>query len=260
MAVKHSMTHIITWLILRIVNVATFRRVILFTGFSVISLFTLLKVKEERLFWLYLIIPAILLLALTAPSLISILMSIAFTCVTVLALKPSHPSLKLSAIFFLLVKSNLIYLIKIRETLYIRGHLLRMLKKRISLASFISLLLLFVIYFSYRDFFILIALTFALYTAYTTGTLLRFGFSMVSLRFLNPLIKLRHPYKPSFVSSLSRVLKKKIDSHPLRATIQEDFFEDNLQRGDFYLAYPLFFKVDTPKDIKIDPSLEKRNI
>lgn len=135
-----------------------------------------------------------------------------------------------------------------------------MLKKRISLASLILSLLVFIIYFSYRDFFILAVLTFTLCTAHIAGILLGFGLSMASLNSLNPLIELRHPYKPPFASSLRRALKKKIDSHPLKATIQEDFFEDNLQRGDFYLAYPLFFKVNTPEGIKIDPDLEKKNI
>jgi hypothetical protein len=223
-------------------------------------LFSLVKTKEGSPLWLYLLTPPILLFALIAPFLISTLVSIAFTCVVTLALKSSYPNLKLIAVFFLLIKKNLIYLIKARETLYIQDRPLYMLKKTISLASLILLLLMLVIYFSYRDFFILRALTFTFYTAYTTGTLLRFGLSTISLNFLNPLVELRHPYKPSFVSSLRRALKKKIDSHPLKATIQEDFFEDNLQRGDFYLVYPLFFKVDTPQGIKIDPSVEKKNI
>ncbi len=254
------MTYIIIWFISGIVYTATLRRAVLFTRFSIISFFSLIKIKEGSPLWFYLITPAILLFAFTTPPLISILTSIAFTCLIVLTLKTSHPNLKLSVVFFLLLKRNLIYLIKARETIYIRDRPLRMLKKRVSLASLILLLLVFVIYSSYRDFFILAALIFTLCTTYTTGILLRFGISMISLNFLSPLIELKHPYKPSLVTSLSRALKSKIDNHPLKATIQEDFFEDNLQRGDFYLAYPLFFKVSTPEGIKIDPNVEKKNI
>lgn len=54
--------------------------------------------------------------------------------------------------------------------------------------------------------------------------------------------------------SFALFLKKKIDSHPLNAIIEETFFEDNLQIGEFFLVYPLFFKVSSPSNY---PSIEQ---
>jgi hypothetical protein len=47
MVVKQLMFYATTWLITRVVNVTVLRRVVLFTGFSIISLFSLLKMKER---------------------------------------------------------------------------------------------------------------------------------------------------------------------------------------------------------------------
>ena len=101
------------------------------------------------------------------------------------------------------------------------------------------------IFCSSHQIFIIILITACSSTAVLAGISARFFTSIISLPFSRPPPS-SLPFLVSSPSDFALFLKRKMDSHPLEAIIEESFYEDNLQIGDFFLAYPIFFKTYSP--------------
>lgn len=82
------------------------------------------------------------------------------------------------------------------------------------------------------------------------GSSIRFFYAIFfyspSQQFFSKPINLITPSNP-LAKNLS-ILSK---SHHMGAIMEETFYEDNLQMGDFFLTYPIFFKASLPESISI---------
>lgn len=147
----------------------------------------------------------------------------------------------LKSVFWFLNKQALIKAIKIREIIFISDWIYFFLLKIKNYFFFFFFLLLFIIFCSFHQLFITLTFLFFILSAILRGLSLRFFSNFISLLIYKP-----QPKKPSNSPSLPALLKEIIDSHPLNATIEESFFEDNLQIGEFFLVYPIFYKAHHP--------------
>lgn len=174
------------------------------------------------------------------PHFIFFIFSLFIYLTLILIIKNTH-SLKLKTIFWLLNKEALKRAIKIREILFISDWLYFFLSKIKNFVFFFFIFLLFVIFASYHQLFILIALSFLTLSAILMGLSLGFFSNLLSLLFTG-----LAPSEPPEFASFPLFLKHQTTQHPLNAIVEESFFEDNLQIGEFFLVYPIFFKASHP--------------
>jgi hypothetical protein len=162
-------------------------------------------------------------------------------------------------VFWKLSSVTLKTTIKVREHLFISDWLYFFLK---SLKLYVLLLisvLLFIMFCSYHHLFVLIFLSFFTLTAGLLGYATRFFFQFFFLTNYFSCSRLPTKRNISSYKNFSIFLKKKILNHPLNAIVEESFFEDNLQIGEFYLVYPIFFKSRHPFPDSTTPQQEILN-
>lgn len=115
--------------------------------------------------------------------------------------------------------------------------------------------LLFVLYASQSQASTLIMLLFCIMTFSLSGISLRFLYSLLNLKpYSSSNLRLTPIHPPT--ASFANFLQQKANSHPLKAIAEESFYEDNLQIGDFFIVYPIFFKASAPKKFSISTELE----
>ena len=171
-------------------------------------------------------------------------------------------SKSIKKVFWKLIKENLIIAIKIRELFFMPDRtyfFLKYLKPYITISIFF---LLFLIFFSYHHLFIINLLTFFTLTSILTGFTLSFFSTFFSL-IIKPSNFNKRNYlnaSPNPYDNFSLFLKRIIETHPLNAIIEESFFEENLQIGEFYLVYPIFFKAEHPSQNNFDAEQEILNV
>jgi len=249
MVVRNSMLYLTIWIIQGIANILFKIFLICIFFFLVGSAnFILSDLKTKSILILFVI--QLFIIYLSQPSYIFfiyslILLSIFFT----LLYKKINLTPKIS--FWILLKESLSVLITIREFSFIPDKLYFFLSGLKNYFLIFLFFLFFILFSTYHHLVILSTLIFTALTAIFIG---------LSIKFFTVLIFSSNSEKPdrhNLIYSLddkkntpififTSFLKKKIDSHPLNAIVEETFFEDNLQIGEFFLVYPIFFKASPP--------------
>lgn len=153
---------------------------------------------------------------------------------------PPNYSIKVNSIKLFI--ESVIILIKIREIIFISDkNYFRLKSLKLNTFLFFVLLstIIFISFYQLTIFFLILGCSL---TAILLGLSLRFFSSLFSFPFSSPPISSEPDSFGTSPHQFAAFLKLKIDSHPLNAMIEENFYEDNLQIGDFFLSYPLFFK------------------
>ena len=167
------------------------------------------------------------------------------------------PKIKISK----LIVTSLKIAISLRENLHIPDSTYFALRRLKSLLFSSLFALLTLIFCSSHQIFILTLTIICSITAILLGLSIRFYSSLISLPFSSYYTHSPNYIPPKNFSSATQFanfLKNKINSHPLNAIIEESFYEDNLRIEEFFIAYPLFFKVSLPNSI--NPSIDEEII
>lgn len=252
------MLYTLIWIASTIFNLTLYVGEFIFVGFSIFSVYVLLK-ERKTLTWLYFTLLPAWGFLLILPPIILLIITILVISLVLFFISPSYPNHTFKAIFFELLKENLISLIILWEIIYIPDNTFSRLKKTLLFTFFFFAPLIFIIFFTFHNLFILLILLITFSTAFFFGMLSRFLIQFIKF-YPDSKILLVHPYQPKNINRFGKALKLISQKHPLGATIQEDFFDDNLQIGDFYLVYPLFFRVGRHLDPPFSIDNEIKNI
>lgn len=253
MVVSTSMLYITLWFLKSTISLLLKLLFIIYLVFLLTALFSWLRdLKAGILFFLCL--PFIIIFLFSLP--LSYFFGLSLPLFLILFLLDptplSSPQKKIWSFF----NRNLKIIIKAREIIYIPDQLYFFISKLKSFFLFISSSVLIIIFFSYHQAFLFLSFIFFTLTASLIGYSLGSIFNLFFMAFSSPTSEsppLSNATSPSLL--FSKLLKYKINNHPLNAVVEETFFEDNLQIGDFYLVYPIFYKSSLPPSI--DLSLEK---
>ena len=232
---------------------------LIYSLFLIGALFTFLK-TSKFFFLFYLLFSVNTIILITLPPLIYLALSLPlFFILYIVEPSPSNsPKIKILKLF----SKNLELAIKIREILHIPDHLYFKLSY-LKLPFSLSFSLFFgVIFLSYHHVFILVTSFTLIITAWLLGSSFSFFSQFIYFLFQSPS---NTPYShfstnQSPLLMYAEFLSNKIKTHPLEAIVEEIFFEDNLQIGDFYLVYPIFFKATPLQPGLLTPEQEAFNI
>lgn len=237
------MLHILFWLIRRLLLLLFnffLCTLIIFLACALVHIF---KLKESS-FFLFFFPLSFLFIFLFFPFWVNFFVIIICSAYMLYSFSPKD-SLKINAVKLFI--QSLKILIKLRETIFISDKnyfRIKALKYYITFSFLLVLVLLFASFYQLTVFFSVLS---CLLTAILLGLSLRFFSSLISFPFYNPYFSSPPGLITSRPSShqFAIFLKDKINSHPLNAIVEERFYEDNLQIGDFFVSYPLFFKASS---------------
>lgn len=254
MAVSTSMLYILLLFIHGIISITLKILLLLYLIFLTSAIFSTLKsLKIQFLFFIFPILLFFLFLFTSSLNLFLFTLPI-FMFVFLLEPTPlSSPQIKLWSLF----NKNLKLIIKFREIIYISDRLFNLWRSLKRLLLFLFLSLLIALFITYHQALLFVSVFSLISTASFAGLSLAFFSNLFSWIVFPKSAPNFLPYRTPPLSNtppivlFSQFLKTEINNHPLNALVEESFFEDNLQIGDFYLVYPIFYKASPPPSFNI---------